>query len=168
MADSTPLPSLLSLVPHDVSRDPPFIRNNNHPLLPIVLDASIGNWTMFVTTAGAAQQLLSKKRHEMSRYILEDLLDCPVNSHFMVCVSADSTNLEHGDYYAKKATMIANKLKCAGLETKLWRISGQKYIVIHGMLDRSSHFFDIKLKSISRRQFVDAFENESGNFCSEI
>jgi hypothetical protein len=44
MADSTPLPSLLSLIPHDVSRDPPFDGNNNHPI-PIVPDASIGDWT---------------------------------------------------------------------------------------------------------------------------
>jgi hypothetical protein len=112
----------------------------------------------------SSQQQLSTKRHEMSRYILEDLLDCPVNSHFMVCVSPDGTNLERGDYYVEKATMIADKLKRDGLETELWRMSGRKYIVIQGMLDRSSYFSDIKMKSISMRQFVDAFENESGDF----
>jgi hypothetical protein len=40
MADPTPLPPSLSLVPHDVSQDPPFDRNDNHPL-PIVPEASI-------------------------------------------------------------------------------------------------------------------------------
>jgi hypothetical protein len=50
MADSTPLPSLLSLVPHDVSQDPPFDGNNNHPL-PIIPDAFIGDRTMAATMA---------------------------------------------------------------------------------------------------------------------
>jgi hypothetical protein len=52
MADLTPLPSLLSLVPYDVSQAPPFDGNDNHPL-PIVSDTSIGDRTMAVTTAGA-------------------------------------------------------------------------------------------------------------------
>jgi hypothetical protein len=110
-----------------------------------------------------SQQLLSTKWHEMSRYILEDILDCPVNSCLMVCVSADRANLERGDYYAEKALIIADKIKRAGLETESWRMSGRRYIVIQGILDRSSHYSDIKIKSVSRRQFVDAFENESGD-----
>jgi hypothetical protein len=43
-------------------------------------------------------------------------------------------------------------------------MAGWKYIVIQGKLDRSSNYSDIKMKSVSRRQFVDAFENESGDF----
>jgi superfamily II DNA helicase RecQ len=53
MSDPTPLPPLTSLVPHHVSRDPPFDGDDNHPL-PIVLDASIGNRTMAAMMAGAA------------------------------------------------------------------------------------------------------------------
>ncbi len=41
MADLTPSPPSLSLVPHDVSQAPPFDGNDNHPL-PIIPDASIG------------------------------------------------------------------------------------------------------------------------------
>jgi hypothetical protein len=41
MADLMPSPPLLSLIPHDISQDPPFNGNNNHPL-PIVPEASIG------------------------------------------------------------------------------------------------------------------------------
>ncbi len=93
----------------------------------------------------SSQQLLSTKRHEMSRYILEDILDCPVNSRFMVCVSADGANLERGDYYAEKALIIADKIKWAGLETESWRMSGRRYIVIQGILDRSSYFSNIKM-----------------------
>ncbi len=110
------------------------------------------------------QQLLSTKQHELWWYILEDILDCPVNSHFIVCLASDRGNLERGDYYAKKAETISHKLKWAGLETESWRMTGQRYIIIQGKLDRSSHYSDIKMKSASRRQFVDAFKNESGNF----
>jgi hypothetical protein len=53
MSDSMPSPPSTSLVPHHVSRDPPFDGDNNHPL-PIILDASIGDRTMAATTAGAA------------------------------------------------------------------------------------------------------------------
>jgi hypothetical protein len=53
MSDSTPSPPSTSLVPHYVSRDPPFDGDDNHPL-PIVPDASIGDRTMAATMAGAA------------------------------------------------------------------------------------------------------------------
>jgi superfamily II DNA helicase RecQ len=43
MANSTPLPSSLSLVPHNISQDPPFDGNDNHPL-PIVPNTNFGNW----------------------------------------------------------------------------------------------------------------------------
>jgi hypothetical protein len=53
MSDSTPSPSLTSRVPHDVSRDHPFDGDINYPL-PIIPDASIGDWTTAAMTAGAA------------------------------------------------------------------------------------------------------------------
>ncbi len=60
--------------------------------------------------------------------------------------------------------MIANELNQAGLDIDWWRMNGQKYIVIKAKLDRLSHYSDIKMISISRRQFVDAFKNEGGDF----
>jgi hypothetical protein len=88
------------------------------------------------------------------------MLDCPVDSRFIVwCVAANGANREHGNYYAEKALTIADKLKQAGLDIESWRLTEQEYIVIQGKLDQSSHYSDIKMKSVSRRQFVDAFEN---------
>jgi hypothetical protein len=78
-----------------------------------------------------SQQLLSIKRHKLSRYILEDILDCPVNSCFIiVCLAANGDNLECGDYFTEQAVTNTHELKWAGLETKLWRMTGWKYIVI--------------------------------------
>ena len=90
------------------------------------------------------QQILSTKRHELSHYILEDILDCPVGSRFILCVAADGGQLEREDYYTDKANTNANQLNQAGLDTEWWRMNGQKYIVIQGKLDRSSHYLDIK------------------------
>ncbi len=98
------------------------------------------------------------------RYNLKDLLDCPVNSCFIVCVAANGANLEHGNYIAEKDLTIADKLKQTELEIETWRMAGQKYIVVRGKLDQSNHYSDVKMKSVSRRQFVDVFENESGDF----
>jgi superfamily II DNA helicase RecQ len=53
MSNLTPSPPSMSLIPHHVSRDPPFDGDDNHPL-PIIPDASIGNRTTAATTAGAA------------------------------------------------------------------------------------------------------------------
>jgi hypothetical protein len=47
---TSPSPSLLSLVPHDISRDPPFDGDDNHPL-PIVPDVLISNQTTAAMTA---------------------------------------------------------------------------------------------------------------------
>jgi hypothetical protein len=41
---------------------------------------------------------------------------------------------------------------------------GQCYFVRQGHLNCSSHYSDIKMKTILRHQFVDAFINEGGDF----
>jgi hypothetical protein len=121
-------------------------------------------WDINVDVELLSLQLPSTKWHDLLRYILKDILDCPVDSRFIVCVAANGANLECGNYYAEKALTIADGLKRCGLEINSWRMTGRKYIFIQGKLDQSSHYSYIKMKSVSRRQFVDAFENDSGNF----
>ena len=83
----------------------------------------------------------------MLRYILKDILDCPVDSRFIVCVVANGANLERGNYYAEKALTFADELKWAGLEIESWR-----------MIRRINQVnIPIKMKNVSRCQFVDAF-----------
>ncbi len=70
--------------------------------------------------------LLTSKQHELKRYVLKDTLDCPVGSHFIVCVAADGAGeYERGAYYSKKAGIIANDLKWAGLDSEWWRMSSK-------------------------------------------
>ncbi len=66
-------------------------------------------WDVDLDVLPKHTSILSTNWHELSRYILEDLLDCPVGSQFIVCNATYSANLEHGDYYSDKAKTIVNE-----------------------------------------------------------
>ncbi len=91
-------------------------------------------------------------------------MDCPVGSCFVVCIAIDRDELEHSAYYAEKAHIIVSDLKCAGLDAGWLRMSSKKYMVIQGQIDQLSHYSDIKMKSLSKCQFINAFFNKSGDF----
>jgi hypothetical protein len=44
----------------------------------------------------------------------------------------------------------------------------RKFIVLQGIIKRSSHFSDIKMKSVSRHQFMDAFVNGGGDIAMKF
>ncbi len=54
----------------------------------------------------------STKGHELLQYLLENVVDCPVGSRFIVCICANTGDLEHGKYHAERATYIVSKFKC--------------------------------------------------------
>jgi hypothetical protein len=49
------------------------------------------------------------------------------------------------------------------LPIETWRMSSKRYLVLQGRITRSSHYDDISMKSLTKRQFRDAFSNESGD-----
>jgi hypothetical protein len=108
--------------------------------------------------------ITTTNRHELSRYILEDLLDCPIGSRFIVCIATDAEDLERGEYFSNKAQTIANEICWAKGDCEYWRMYGRHYFVRQARLVHSSHYSDIKMKAVSQRQFVDAFNNEGGDF----
>ncbi len=80
--------------------------------------------------------VLSSKRKELSRYVLEDILDCPVGCRFIICIAADNTNDDAwGGYYAERASAIATDLKREGLPVESWRMTRKKYVVVQGKID---------------------------------
>jgi hypothetical protein len=134
-------------------------------------EATCASWLRDIDLDAQPEQLalvLPSKQHELLLYVLEDILDCPVDSRFIVCIAVDRGDLEQGTYYAEKAKNVASDLKQAGLDAKWWRMSGKKYMVIQGKVDQSSHYSDIKLKSFSKHQFFDAFFNESGDIAIQF
>ena len=111
----------------------------------------------------ANSSVISSKRQELSRYVLEDILDCPVGSRFIVCILVEDNNDDWCPYYTDTAKIIESNLSCVGLPVETWRMSSKRYLVIQGRIDRTSHYDDIKMKSLSQRQFCHAFSNESGD-----
>jgi hypothetical protein len=111
----------------------------------------------------------TSKQHELSRYVLKDILDCPACSRFIVCLAADEGKHERGAYYSEKARIIASDdLKRVGLPVESWRMSTKKYIIVQGKFKRSLDYSDIKMKSMSTRQFRDVFSNKSGGIAIQF
>jgi hypothetical protein len=107
--------------------------------------------------------VIPSKRQELSRYVLEDIFDCPVGSRFSVCIAAEDNDDDRCRYYLETAKVIESDLSREGLPVETWRMSSKRYLVIQGRIDRTSHYNDIKMKSLSQRQFHNAFSNESGD-----
>jgi hypothetical protein len=83
-----------------------------------------------------SMSVLQSKQHKLLRYVpLEVILDCPVESRFIVCIAVDGGDLEQGAYSAEKAKIIARDLKQAGLDAEWWRMSRKKYMIIQGKID---------------------------------
>jgi hypothetical protein len=107
--------------------------------------------------------VISSKRKELSLYVLENILDCPVGSRFIVCIVAEDKDDDRCRYYTDTAKIIKSDLSREGLPVEMWRMLSKRYLVIQGRIDRTSHYDDIKMKSLSQRQFRHAFSNESGD-----
>jgi len=107
--------------------------------------------------------VISSKRQKLSCYVLEDILDCPVGSRFIVCIVAEDNDDDRCRYYTDTAKIFQSDLSRDGLPVETWRMWSNRYLVIQGRIDRTSHYDDIKMKSLSQRQFCHAFSNESGD-----
>ena len=105
----------------------------------------------------------SSKRQDLSRYILEDILDCPVGSRFIVCIATEDNDDEPSKYYSETVRAIQSDFRSEGLPVETWRMSSKRYLVLQGRITRSSHYDDISMKSLTQRQFRDAFSNKSGD-----
>jgi hypothetical protein len=64
---------------------------------------------------------------KLARYVLEDILDCPIGSRFIVCIATDRAGeYERGSYFSEKARIIASDLKRVGLDLEWWRMTSKK------------------------------------------
>jgi len=107
--------------------------------------------------------IISSKWQDLSRYILEDILDCPVGSSFIVCIATEDNNDKWSKYYSETARLIQSDFRRKSLPVETWRMSSKRYLVLQGRITRSSLYNDISMKSITQRQFCDAFSNNSGD-----
>jgi hypothetical protein len=105
----------------------------------------------------------SSKWQDLSRYILEDILDCPVGSRIILCIAMEDNDDQRSRYYSETARAIQSDFKSEGLPFETWKMSSKRYLVLQGSITRSSHYDNISMKSLTQRQFCDAFSNESGD-----
>jgi hypothetical protein len=82
--------------------------------------------------------IISSKRQDLSRYILEDILDCPVGSRFIVCIATEDNDDKRSKYYSETARAIQSDFRSEGLPVETWRMSSKRYLVLQGRITRSS------------------------------
>ena len=112
--------------------------------------------------------IISSKQQDLSRYILEDILDCPVGSRFIVCIATEDNDDKQSKYYSETARLIQSDFRCKGLPIEMWRMSSKRYLVLQGRITRSSHYDNISMKSLTQHQFCDAFSNNSGDIAIQF
>jgi hypothetical protein len=91
----------------------------------------------------------SSKQQDLSCYILEDILDCPVGSRFIVCIATEDNNDELSKYYLETARAIQSDFRSKGLPIETWRMSSKRNLVLQGRITRSSRYDDISMKSLT-------------------
>ena len=90
-------------------------------------------------------------------------MDCPVDSRFIVCIATEDNDDEQSKYYSETARLIQSDFRHKGLPVETWRMSSKRYLVLQGRITKSAHYNDISNKSLTQRQFRDAFSNNSGD-----
>ncbi len=103
-------------------------------------------------------------RHELSQYVLDDLLSCPVGCWIIMCIrSGAQGNPTKASYLDQAQSITSSRSKC-GMATKSWKMSGNLYHVLQGTISRSTLRDEVTSKNLSRSQFIKYFTNLSGNF----
>jgi hypothetical protein len=71
--------------------------------------------------------VISSKRQELLRYVLEDILDCHVGSRYIVCIAAEDNDDDRCRYYSETAKVIESDLSREGLPVETWMMSSKRY-----------------------------------------
>ncbi len=102
--------------------------------------------------------------HELSWYILEDLLPCPVGCCVIACIRAgDNRNLAEQSYSDQGKCIVESRNK-NGIVTESWWMSGNPFYVLQGTISWATLNNKIWPKNLSRSRFMKYFLNCSGDF----
>ena len=93
-------------------------------------------------------------RLKLSRYILEDLLNCKVDCCIIVCIWSGAKGDETEASYSDQARSIASSRNNSGITTELWRMSGDMYHVLQGTISRSSFSNEVMTGNLSESRFL--------------
>jgi len=103
-------------------------------------------------------------RHELSRYVFEDLLSCPVGSRIVVCIRSGVEGDPTETSYSDQAKCITSCRSESEIATESWRMAGNQYLVLQGKLFRSTMHDEVMSGNLSQSRFEKCFANLSGDF----
>ena len=106
----------------------------------------------------AAFHVESTNFQELSRYILEDLLQCKVGDKFLLCLPADS-----GSIHSIDLTAISKEQTLKNVGGDKCKISGRDYYCLKVAMDYAPNHTEIGL-GMTEAQFGKMFEDRSGGF----
>ena len=106
----------------------------------------------------AAFHVESTNFQELSRYILEDVLQCKPGDKFLLCLPADS-----GPVHSLDLTAIARAQTLQNVGGDKCKISGRDYYCLKVVMDYAPNHTDIGL-GMTEAQFVKMFDDRSGGF----
>lgn len=114
--------------------------------------------------APASFSLATTDRHELSRYILEDLLSRQVGCRLIVCIRASTTGNPTEISYSDQALHLVQQRKNSGHTTETWRMAGAAYHVMQGTLIRATMHNELMSTKLSTSRFTKSFFNKVGDF----
>jgi hypothetical protein len=97
--------------------------------------------------------LESSNCHKLSQYVLEDLLSCLVGSQLIVCIWVGAMGNPTELSYSEEAMHIVEQRKSSGVNSERWRMVGDSFNVMQGILVRSMLHNKVS-KSLSHSLFT--------------
>ncbi len=92
--------------------------------------------------------------HELSRYVLEDLLPCPVGCRVIACIRVGDDRNPAEQSYSDQGKCIVKSRKKNGIVTESWWMSGNSFYVLQGTISWATLNDEIWTKNLSRSRFI--------------
>jgi hypothetical protein len=102
--------------------------------------------------------------HELSQYILEDLLSHQIGCPFIVCIRVSATGNPTEVSYSNQAMHIIQQRKHNGQTTKTWQMAGDAFHVMQGTLIQATLHNKLVSNKLSSSHFRKSFFNKDGDF----
>ncbi len=83
--------------------------------------------------------------HELSRYVLEDVLTCPVGCCLIVCICVGANRNPTKRLYLDQAKQFADKRKELNISSEFWQMPGDHFVVMQGTINCATLFDELAL-----------------------
>jgi hypothetical protein len=103
--------------------------------------------------------------HELSWYVLKDLLSCPeVGWRVIACIWVGANGNPTEQPYSDQEKCILESRKKNGIVIESWWMSGDSFYVLQGTISQATLYNKIGSKNLSQSRFMKYFANCSRDF----